>query len=279
MANQLWMRLLAAFFAAWMCCAALPAEAGAEPVMITVCGESKNGDAAAAEVHAQKLAVGRVLSKIILPDRDPSSIFQAILNDYKKYAGKMKVEKKRTHEGTLYLIGKVPVDAEALRKAAESSIGSKQENHLDAEACFAIQVTGADDPAKARLAATKTYQYVFDGLGLQATGADEVEHLLASGMSGAALAQRVMQDHPEITSLVQGDIKLVEVNASANLWRAEIHITASDMLKNGQVYADFDDVYEIKAKNRAEAQELLVQKSAYNSSRVIADRTLDYWRK
>ena len=269
---------------------ALPTFTLASPanVKVTVCGESA-GDVEAAKLDARKKAVGRVLSKMISPNRDKDSLFQQLINRQKDFTGELKILDKKTEDGRLYLVSLVEVKTALLQDALTSKIGEAGNKEQDSEVCFLIRLKGVDTAGEIAGGRTvyNAYKDAFEQLGFKiAAYEDEIlrefqhSRKLDFNSFSRALENKIKLDFPGITIAVIGeiDVTLLQKDEMGQLVATKVYIRALDMLRQKEIAA-FTDSYQIKWPDAKEAAMVAVHKSAINSSAALADKTLSYWQK
>lgn len=281
-------KLFLVLCAVLLCFMVVPSVSYAESPTVTVCGESATGNQSEALNDARKKAVGRVLSKMILPNQDPGSLFQKILARYKEFTSEPKISEKRTDGKSLYLISRVVVDAKRLHETVESETRKSQDKNMDAEACFLIRIEGLPSNLS-----TKGWQIVhmayndsFEQLGFRIADSsdelsNEIENIYVSSYEDFCqkLMEKIKSNHPEITVAVIGKIvtNLEQNDETGVLVHADVKIRSVDMVKEHTI-ADFADAYEMKRMTEQEAQTAVLFKVALNSAPALADKTLAYWK-
>ena len=273
------------------CFLLLPCVGIAAPANVTVvvCGESSVGDRGQAEIDARRKAVGRVLGKMLTPNRDPNSLFQQLLNRHPQFIASLKVLEKKTDGNKLYLISQAEVKTAVLQTALQEQVSHVQDRERDAEACFLIRLKGLDTTQELRGGRTvyNAYKDSFEQIGFKVAGwEDEIfqEFQRHKGDSyetfSRSLEDKIRQDFPEITVAIIGEMVVTPINQdeAGLLVAGNIHIRSVDMLRQKEI-AEFTDSYQIKWPDPKDAGTVVIHKSAINSASALADKTLAYWQK
>ena len=270
-------------FGTYCGCDAAPAD-----VKVVVCGEARVGEEAKAEVDARQKAVGRVLTKMLTPNKDPNSLFQQMVRREKEFTGELNVMEKKEDGGKVYIISSVLVKSGSLQEALNSSISKVQEREQDSEACFLIRLRGistAEELAGGRTV-YNAYKDSFEQLGFKIVGwEDELFQEFKSykdddfATFSHSLEDKIKQDFPEITVAIIGEIEVTPISqdGAGLLVGGNVNIRSLDMLRQKEI-ATFADTYQIKWPDPKEAGMVVVHKSAINSATALADKTLSYWQ-
>ena len=285
------------FFALLLSCAFglpfLPAAQAAPPPVIPVkaCGVSASGNAQGAEADAQKKAVEKVLSKRMMPNADPSSVYQKIFGNFKSYAGTPEVKVKKSVGTELQLYSSVPVKVARMNADVREMVGALQRKNGDAETGFLLRVRGlpAAQQGAAQGQATKAIGDTFENIGFYRSEAQEELSGILDAHAGedcpaflASIRKILHQDYPEVTTAVIGevDISSIRKDDDGTTVDGTIYLCGVDMLKgDGTTYADFRETYTMREKDEKDALDFFLYKAGLNAARQLADRTLSYWEK
>ena len=274
------------------CFPILPIAQAAPPPVIPVkaCGVSANGNAQAASVDAQKKAVEKILSKMMMPNSDASSIYQKILGNFKDYAGKPDVKAQKNVGSELQLYSTVPVKVAHMNADVRDAVGVLQRNHKVNKTGFLIRVCGLPD-AKQRDNAqgnvTGAVGDTFENIGFSRIAIDDAKSILDAHTSDdcptfvSSVRGVLHQDYPEITTAVIGEVDISEIAKDADgvTVNGTIYLCGIDMLKGeGTTYADFRETYSMREMNEKDAMEFFLYKAGLNAARQLEDRTLSYWQ-
>lgn len=214
----------------------------AAPVPVKVRGTAAAGDSVHAQQDAQKKAVYRVLSTMLDNSDKTNDVANKIMAHYQDYTGKITINKKVTEQNKLYINALVLVDVDKLREAVHDSVDKVQKKHHDDVSAFLIRVV------------------------------DEKGSIIPEG-------NVTVQKIYETTYKNRG---FSTDTADALAVEAKVRLKALDMLQNGQVVADFSEVYTLavmKDVGRNQAINQLLYKAAMNSSGYLAEQILAHWQK
>lgn len=273
----------------------IPVAAFAKPLTVISMGFDKGGDEKIAVDRLHMNAVGHALAFIIPPNPDPNSVFVRIVKThFKELASNAKVLAKRNEGGTLFLTGEVTVDFDSLREIVKKENGNWQEANTDDQAAFFVRVTGVDNEnlkQRAYQDVLSTYQFVFENLGFKNIDEDvsEIVNAGAADESFIDYCKRIneeVENNGSIGYAVIGEIalnKLME-GETGTLWESTARMqarrydskTTGDGLE-GVLIFQFDDDYKLKGRDDNVAF-FALRKAALNSSRALAEHTLDYWK-
>ena len=276
-------------FAAVLLVLLLPSLALAKPLDVTSVGFDKGGSEAAAVDKMCMAAAGHTLAFIIPPSREPDSDFIRIIKaHYKEVTSNPRVLHTKKDGGAVVTTGKVIVDFDRLKSIVRTEIKGFQNENTDAVACFLIRVTGIDNPQMLRSAygdVLQTYEAVFDNLGFKVKAGEAVTPEVLKNLTGEsfeAYCQRVgnaAKEDIEITYAVIGEIsvaKLAETEMGVT-WESTAHLQAVDFTGSDAVIFRFDDDYKLSGRDEKVGL-FAMRKAALNSSRALAEHTLDYWK-
>ena len=273
----------------------IPVVVLAKPLNVLSIGADKSGNEAAAIDKMCQAAAGHSLAFIIQPNTDPNSDFIKIIKaHYKEVTSNAKVVAKRKDGTVVIVTGEVTVDFDKLRQIVRSQIKGLQEANTDDEAAFFVRITGLDNAALYNRAygdVLQTYQYVFENLGFKNTDED-VFTVVNGGPAGESFedyCKRVnefVENEGSIGYAVIGEIALDKLSEGATgiMWgsTAKLQARRYDTTPSGDsligtIIFQFDDDYKLKGKDDNVAF-FALRKAAMNSSRALAEHTLDYWK-
>ena len=269
------------------------AQAAPPPVIpVKACGVSSGGNVQAAAADAQKKAVEKVLSKMMMPNTGASSVYQRILGNFTSYAGLPEVKAKKNVGTELQLYSNVPVKVARMNADVREAVGALQRQHGDSQTGFLLRVCGlpADKQAAAQGEATKALGDTFENIGFAREDVlDELKGTLDAhaGEDCATFLSSVRsvlhQDYPEITTAVIGEVDISNITKDADGTTVDgtIYLCGIDMLKGecGTTYADFRETYSMREKDEKDAIQFFLYKAGLNAARQLEDKTLTYWQK
>lgn len=273
----------------------IPVAVLAKPLNVLSMGFDKTGNETAAVEKMCMAAAGHSLAFIIPPNTDPNSDFTKIVKEhYKEVTSNAKVVAKRKDGNAVIVTGEVTVDFDKLRQIVRSQIKGLQEANTDDRAAFFVRITGIDSPSLKSRAygdVLQTYQYVFENLGFKNTDEDVVS-IVNGGPAGESFedycrrVNDVVENDGSIGYAVIGEIALNKLSEGATgiMWESVARLQARryDSSPSGDGLAgvlifQFDDDYKLKGKDDNVAF-FALRKAAMNSSRALAEHTLDYWK-
>ena len=262
----------------------------AAPSTISVCGEATagTGDEARALDNARYKAVRKALMHIIPPSEETQSLFQTVLRQYRSFSDMPTIIKRQGAVGRLYLISKVAVNMDTLEGAVRSGVRAENNKKEDGTVYFFVRVSGLAQKAEEKTENHKVlqiYNAAFQRLGFTTADEDAQLQRLAvyQSMPYEAFCQAVendLKENVEVTMAAIGKIDVAPRSSDAVGVTDEGHIRVKviDLVQGRQV-AEFYDAYAIRRASRAEADDFILDKSAFNSAKVLADQTLAYWKK
>ena len=273
----------------------IPAVVLAKPVTVLSMGFDKAGDEAKAVERMCMAAAGHSLAFIIPPDPTPESDFSKIVKGhYKEVTSNANIAAKRKDGNAIIVTGEVTVDFDKLRQIVRSQIKGLQEANTDDRTAFFVRITGINNPSLKSRAygdVLQTYQYVFENLGFKNTDEDVV-NIVNGGPADESFidyckrVNDVVENDGTIGYAVIGEIALEKLSEGATgiMWGSTARLQArrydskpsGDGL-TGVLIFQFDDDYKLKGKDDNVAF-FALRKAAMNSSRALAEHTLDYWK-
>lgn len=264
---------------------------------VMVCGETNISAGANLEDNAiddaKKKAVNKVLARLVQPDMQQGSIYRNILDDYEYFVdGKIQVIKKEKIRNKIAIFCKVPVNFESIKNSLRHSIRNEQlseKNQFD-EVFFLIRVIGDFDPEQNKIIQAKVlnnYKDAFQLAGFNKGADDELEFKAANIYAELPFSQYTdammndVKNNVSISTAVIGEIVLadtVKVQEGFNA-KAECRVVVVRNESDGNIrtLGTFDDFYVLRRENKREAENLVLQKAAYNSSKYLSNITLEYW--
>ena len=261
---------------------------------VDVYGEALLGkDAAAAEreagENAKAKAVKKALGRFIAPTNESGSLYQQIIRNYKQYTvGNIKVIKKQNIKGKLYLISRVNVDFEKLGNDLKGGIKEKKAGVEENNVFFFVRVTGLTDVTAENSAqhdVLQRYNNSFQELGFTASDEDAVCDTMkryCGQLYGDYVKsmENEIRNNVEVAIAVIGEIQVQPKEQDKDGCTVEsiVHIKAVDFTNN-MVISEFDDQYMLRRSNLKDAYKFSLEKAAFNSSKVLAGKTLAYWQK
>ena len=283
------------FFAVVLFLLIIPCAVFAKPVTVISMGFDKGGNEAAAVNRLKMAAAGHCLAFIIPPNPDPESDFVKIVkNHYAEVVSNVNIVSKRTEGTNIFLTGEATVDFDKLRQIVRTEIKSWQETNTDDTAAFFVRIVGVNN-SELKLRAYQdvltTYQFVFENLGFKNLDED-VSELVNSGSADESFIDYCKRVNEEIENdgsigyAVIGEITLSKLSEGVTgiVWGSTARLqarrydskTSGDGL-TGTLIFQFDDDYKLKGKSDNIAF-FALRKAALNSSRALAEHTLDYWQ-
>ena len=273
-----------------------PAMVFAKPLTVISMGFDKTGNEAAAIEVMKKAATRHSLAFIIPPSPDPNSDFAQIIRaSYQEVTSNVNVIAKRNEGSNIFVTGEVTVDFEKLRQIVRSKIQGLQEANTDDKAAFFVRIVGVDNKdlhSRAYQDVLTTYQFVFENLGFKNVDEDVVD-IVEGGAPDETFGdycRRVndaVENDGSIGYAIIGEItlnKLSEGAAGSITWESTARLQARRYDNNpsgdgliGSLIFQFDDDYKLKGKTDNIAF-FALRKAALNSSRALAEHTLDYWK-
>ena len=273
----------------------IPSMAFARPLNFVSMGADKNGNEKVAVDRMYLNATAHALGFIIPMNPDPNSDFVKIVKaHYKDVAINSKIIAKRKDGAAILVTGEVTVDFEKLRQIVRSQIHSLQEANTDEMTAFFVRISGIENDslsAHAYQDVLTTYQFVFENLGFKSTDEDTFD-IVSGGLANESFEDYCRRVNSELENdgrfgyAVIGEINLNKVSEGATgvMWESTARLQArkydskpaGDGLA-GTLIFQFDDDYKLKGKTNNIAF-LALRKAALNSSRALAEHTLDYWK-
>lgn len=252
---------------------------------------------------AQHRAVAKATARFLTPSPAKDSPYQKIVSNYGKYlAGKIKVVKKQKTNGKYMLFCDVPVNFALIDADIKSFVSEKQnseKNELD-EAVFLVRVVGLDDADAIQKIPFKVlldYEHAFKELGFAAQGAD-LSGSAAKNMLTAVNAigknivsydeyRQVMlkslREHMmEVTLAVLGEIRVTKVLQMESSVYAEVECLVESIAIGDdgiKVIGEHKEMFNANRPDKKTAVSFAIQKAAVNSSRNLANMTLNYWKQ
>ena len=266
--------------------------AAAERIVIPVAGKSQNSKEMAVE-DARKQAVEKALARIITPDAESAGIFQKVAAKYSLLSDpKVNVMQTKIIKGQTVVFCKVTVQIDALTNELQEQIKNVQDSeaHQDDQAFFFVRVTGAFNPQeKQREQANvlRFYADAFQALGIQKGMEDGIavqsmeryQTLDTAGYINAVCGE--VQQDMSIGLAVIGEIRLepsvMDEDGTNSTCVSRIIVVRNGSDGTMETVGTFEDTYTIRRTDRLEAEKLVLQKAAYNSSKYLAHLTLSYW--
>ena len=261
-------------------------------IVVKVDGIDKTGDEAKALMRAERRAVFKVLSRIALPDKDPSSPFHKVMEQSKSYiVGTTKVVKKNKDARGVQLICEVQVDLGKIESDLTQFV-SKQQNRasVDLVPTIILRTKGTQNPRAYDQEIVTVFNKRFNEYGFKQntdTERDEINKisLRYSEYDSNVFIAKVKEamDSFTINSEVAiiGEIRILSIRPTVDgngfIAEAQVTIEGYDTLHRKIMY-DFQEDYKIVAHNYHEAEEVVLHKAAIDASENIAAKTLAYWK-
>lgn len=280
-----------AMFCALLAMACFSSQVMAAPVPVKVRGTAAAGDSVHAQQDAQKKAVYRVLSTMLDNSDKTNDVANKIMAHYQDYTGKITINKKVTEQNKLYINALVLVDVDKLREAVHDSVDKVQKKHHDDVSAFLIRVVdekGSIIP-EGNVTVQKIYETTYKNRGFSTDTADDfglwvLNHNEDYDTFVQQTAAKVQTDYMSVATAVIGEVRVTNCQETADALavEAKVRLKALDMLQNGQVVADFSEVYTLavmKDVGRNQAINQLLYKAAMNSSGYLAEQILAHWQK
>lgn len=264
---------------------------------VMVCGETNISDDSDMEKSAiedaKKKAVNKVLSKLIQPDMQQGSIYRKILEDYSCFVeGKVQVVKKEKIKNKMAIFCKVPLNLNSIQQSLRLNVRNEQlsENNQFDEVFFLIRVLGNFDLSQNQTIQTRVLNYYKDAFqlaGFNKGTDDDLEFKATNTYAKLPFDQymnNIMNDvknNVSISTAVIGEIVLpdtIKVQDGFNA-KAECRVIVIHNESDGNIrtLGQFNDFYVLRRENKTEAENLVLQKAAYNSSKYLSNITLEYW--
>lgn len=284
-----------------LACSLVPSNVYADNgAAILVCGEALQGTNNSVVEHealedAKKKAVKKALARFVAPNDDPQSIFQQIVKNYNLFImTKPKAVKEQTIKGRKLLFCNIDVNLTLLSNALKNQITTVQnkEVNTDDDVFFFIRVRGPFDKAQAMSQesfAINVYENAFQQLSFHKGAADEVTVNMLQRYQDLPYEKYITQITEDVKSniaisvAVIGDIEIEPavndgqgVNSKCN---CKIIMVRNGSDGNVETIGTFDDSYVIRRPTEKEAESLVLQKAAYNSSKSLSHLLVDYWQK
>lgn len=273
----------------------VPIGALAKSLTVISMGADKAGNEKAALDKMYLNAAAHGLAFIIQPNAEPDSDFVKIVKaHYREVTSDAKVLAKRNDGAAILLTGEVTVDFDKLRQIVRSQIRGLQEAATEDNAAFFVRIVGVGDEdlkARAYQDVLTTYQFVFENLGFKNADEDVVA-VVNGGAAGESFenycrrVNSIVENDGNIGYAVIGEIALAKLSEGATgiTWESTARLQARRYDTNpsgnglsGVVIFQFDDDYKLKGKDNNVAF-FALRKAAINSSRTLAEHTLDYWK-
>lgn len=264
---------------------------------VTVCGVTNISDGTNIEDYAiddaKKKAVNKILARLVHPDMQQGSIYRNILEDYEYFVdGKIQVIKKEKIKNQMAVFCKVPVNLESIQNSLRSNIRNEQlseKNQFD-EVFFLIRVIGNFDFDQNQIIQAKVlnnYKDAFQLAGFNKGTEDDLEFKATNTYTDLPFDQYTdtlmndIKNNVSISTAVIGEIVLddtVKVQDGFNA-KAECRVIVVHNESDGNIrtLGTFNDFYVLRRENKGEAENLVLQKAAYNSSKYLSNITLEYW--
>lgn len=270
----------------------IPAATFAKPLTVISLGADKAGNENAAVEKMKMAAVGHVLAFIIPPNPDPNGDFVNIVKThYKEVALNPKVSGRKKDGSGIRVTGEVTVDFDKLRQIVRSQIQGLQNENIDEPTVFFVRITGVNDlnlKQKAFGDVLKTYGAVFENLGFKVENSDELTAELSASPDSESFEAFCLRMNEEAGNTgcmyaVIGEIALKKISEGETgiIWESTARLQARSYGSNavgGTLIFQFDDDYKLKGRDDNIAF-FALRKAALNSSRALAEHTLDYWKK
>lgn len=276
--------------------------------LIKVCGTALNlgGESIAKEnaiKDAKIKAVSKVTARFVAPTPGKDSLYQRIVANYDKYiAGDIKVVKKEKISGKYLLYCNVPVNGtliDADLKKIVSAVQNSEAHELD-EAVFLVRLSGlnkGDDVGKLPVSVLNDYAHAFAEFGFKVKGNDLTGNALHSMLAVVnavgqntpnymdyrnVMLKSLREDMVDVTLAVLGEIKLAKVTEMADGVYAEADCIVESIGIGGEgihVVGEYTEKFNATRPNRREAIAVVVKKAAVNTSKNLANVTLNYWKQ
>ena len=270
----------------------IPVVSFAKPLTVISLGADKDGNENAAVEKMRMAATGHALAFIIPPNLDPNSDFVKIVKEnYKSVTSSPKVSARKKDGSGIRITGEVTVDFDKLREIVRSKISGLQFENIDETTVFFVRITGVNDlnlKQKAFGDVLQTYATVFENLGFKVESSDElISEMLASPDSESfeSFCRRMNEEAGNTGCMyaVIGEIALDKTSEGETgiMWQSTARLQARRYGSNavgGTLIFQFDDDYKLKGRDDNVAF-FALRKAALNSSRALAEHTLDYWKK
>ena len=277
----------------------VPFNAYAKSVTVISMGADKAGDEAVAIEKMNRNAAAHCLAFIIPPSPNPDSDFVKIIRaHYKEVTSGAKVAAKKKDGPVVVVTGEVTVDFTKLREIVKREIKGVQnmDENVDEQTAFFVRITGVNNEQlkmRAYQDVLDTYHFVFENLGFNRTDEDVV-NIVFGGDANEKFLDYCMRvnsyiengDAGNIVYAVIGEIALDKLSEGTTgiMWESTARLQARCYKENptsdgmtGEVIFQFDDDYKLKGRDDNVAF-FAMRKAALNSSRALAEHTLDYWK-
>lgn len=255
---------------------------------VKACGKNMQGNKNLAIENAKKVAIVKALSKFIEPDKNISSVFQKIVNQYSDFTvGKPKLLKEQNISGKLNCFCIVMVDFDKLENALRKQI--KSLHGEDDTLSFLVRVKGLEHDEKLRLEAEQMvatkFAEIFEDMNFQSAVADDVivsamENLNDKDFQTQILTQ--IANDVTVGMAIVGNLMLLPTSSDVSGSNA-VSVFKAILVENQgdgniEVIGVFEDKYYFSSKLQNEAERTVLKKAVFNSAKSIFNMALKHWQ-
>lgn len=263
----------------------------AAPINVMICGEGKGPSAEQGALeNARYRAVKKALLQLTAADDRTDSLYQLLLAQYRKFSGLLEVTQRSQTGEDMYLLGHVKVDVDQLRECMKQLIITEKNRDIDRRTVyFFVRVNGLKDKVSEQAAEQLVlwrYGDTFQKIGFTTEDEDTIFKKMAdyNHQSYAEFSTGIKQginDDAEVTLAVIGEINVnfKEQDKDGSTADSDIHIEIIDYASGQKKIGEFNDSYEIRQDSAEKAQNFILEKSALNSAKTLADQTNLYWQQ
>ena len=263
----------------------------AAPINVMVCGEGKGSSAEQEALeNARYRAVKKALLQLTAADDRPASLYQLLLAQYRKFSGPLEITQRSQSGEDTYLLGRVTVDVDQLSACMKQLIITEKNRDIDGRTVyFFVRVNGLKDKVSEQAAEQLIlwrYGDTFQKIGFTTEDEDTIFKKMAeyNDQSYAEFSTGIKQrlnDVTEVTLAVIGEINVgfKEQDKDGSIADSDIHIEIIDYASGQKKIGELKDSYEIRQDSAEKAQKFILEKSAINSAKTLADQTNLYWQK